>query len=198
MRLVSFYASGVLTPGVLLPVDAAEGAHTHVCDLCAAFEQNGFPGVTTMRRVLEHGVERARQFASASTSATQLAIGTVKLGPPIADPEKVMCVGMNYYEHCTEQNFPIPKEPVLFCKFASSLSGDGDPIPYDTEVTSELDFEVELALIVGKRARRVPAAPPRPRTASPRRRKRWTSRRRRSRRRGAASRKKHPWSRWST
>ena len=53
-------------------------------------------------------------------------------------------VGMNYYDHCTEQNVPVPKEPTLFSKFANSIIGDGEPISLDEELTSELDFEVEL------------------------------------------------------
>ena len=67
-----------------------------------------------------------------------------------------MAVGMNYYDHCTEQNVPIPKEPVLFSKFASSITGPGAPIPLDDDLTSELDFEVELCVVVGKRGRRIP------------------------------------------
>ena len=63
---------------------------------------------------------------------------------------------MNYYDHCTEQNFPIPKEPVLFSKFASAIADPGDPIPLDADLTSELDFEVELCMVIGKKARRVP------------------------------------------
>jgi len=51
---------------------------------------------------------------------------------------------MNYYDHCTEQNVPVPKEPTLFSKFANSIIGDGEPISLDEELTSELDFEVEL------------------------------------------------------
>lgn len=59
------------------------------------------------------------------------------------------------YDHCTEQNFPVPKEPVLFSKFASAISGDGDPLPLDETETAELDFEVELVIVVGKRGRKI-------------------------------------------
>ncbi len=105
-----------------------------------------------------------------------LAAGSVALKAPIYNPDKIVCVGMNYVDHCTEQvkigisvltlkNFPIPQEPIIFSKFASSITDPGKPIffPPETAVTEfpqnsffkELDFEVELAIVVGKRARRV-------------------------------------------
>ena len=63
---------------------------------------------------------------------------------------------MNYHDHCTEQNFPIPTEPVLFSKFASSIIADGEPIPLEEHETAELDFEVELAIVIGRKGRRIP------------------------------------------
>lgn len=63
---------------------------------------------------------------------------------------------MNYFDHCTEQNLPVPTEPVVFNKFPSSISGDGDDIPL--EHTAELDYEVELAVVVGRTARNIPAS----------------------------------------
>jgi 2-keto-4-pentenoate hydratase/2-oxohepta-3-ene-1,7-dioic acid hydratase in catechol pathway len=61
---------------------------------------------------------------------------------------------MNYADHCTEQNLPIPVEPVVFNKFATSLCGNGDAviIPHESK---EFDYEVELAVVIGKKARRV-------------------------------------------
>jgi len=54
----------------------------------------------------------------------------VQLLPPISNPDKVVCVGMNYRDHCEEQNCPVPAEPIFFSKFASSLVGPNDSIPY--------------------------------------------------------------------
>ena len=62
---------------------------------------------------------------------------------------------MNYRDHCEEQGAPIPTEPVVFNKFPSSIVGPFDPIPYP-EVTGELDWEVELAAVVGRRGRDIP------------------------------------------
>lgn len=58
------------------------------------------------------------------------------------------CLGMNYIDHCTEQNIPVPEEPVIFNKFPSALAGPNDPVV--TLNTEKLDYEVELGFIVGK------------------------------------------------
>jgi len=69
---------------------------------------------------------------------------------PIKHPDKVICVGMNYVDHCTEQNFPIPKVPIIFSKFSSAVCDPNSDIVLDSELTSELDFEVELVIVIGK------------------------------------------------
>lgn len=189
MRLVTFGPCDSPTPGVLVPLAAPLGAHTHVVDLVAAFASDGFgpPLTGGMRQLLtmsaDGSLERAR--AAADDGRWRMLLAGVKLRAPISDPEKIICgmcsqpvafglaaaarcphaawlsvstssaVGMNYHDHCTEQNFPVPTEPVLFSKFASSITCDGAPIPFDEDLTRELDFEVELCIVVGKKARRV-------------------------------------------
>lgn len=61
---------------------------------------------------------------------------TIQLLPPILAPEKVVCVGMNYRDHCLEQNAPIPEEPIIFSKFPSAITGPYDDIflPPESEV----------------------------------------------------------------
>ena len=58
---------------------------------------------------------------------------TVKIVAPIYDPDKVLCIGMNYKDHCEEQNAPVPKEPVIFNKFPSCIIGPTDDLVYPTE-----------------------------------------------------------------
>eukprot|EP00494_Astrolonche_serrata_P014171 UN14301 len=62
---------------------------------------------------------------------------------------------MNYIDHCTEQNFPVPEEPIIFNKFPSCIIASGEPIIYDSKETSELDFEVELAVVIGKSGKKI-------------------------------------------
>lgn len=79
----------------------------------------------------------------------------ITLLAPVLSPDKVVCVGMNYKDHCEEQNVPVPVEPILFSKFASSITGPYEPIHYPS-VTEELDFEVELAVVIGKKGKDIP------------------------------------------
>ena len=71
--------------------------------------------------------------------------------PCVARPSKIVCVGLNYHDHAAEAGMETPQEPVIFFKSPSSLSGPNDPIllPPGSEM---LDWEVELAFVIGKRA----------------------------------------------
>lgn len=109
-----------------------------------------------MKQLIAEGAA-AHEFINVmlKTGLHQLPLASVRVLAPIYDPEKVLCVGMNYRDHCTEQNFPIPEVPLLFNKFASSIIGPGEDITADPEITCELDFEVELVVIVGRAGRNI-------------------------------------------
>jgi len=79
---------------------------------------------------------------------------TALLHAPIHDPQKIICVGLNYRDHAHESKMPIPKEPVLFSKFPSALIGHGEPIILP-KVSSKVDYEAELVIVVGRRGRRI-------------------------------------------
>lgn len=79
----------------------------------------------------------------------------VEILSPLSEPQKIICVGLNYVGHIEESEEEQPENPVLFSKYASALVGPGQAIEWDPELTSEVDYEVELAAVVGKRARRV-------------------------------------------
>lgn len=76
---------------------------------------------------------------------------TSRIGSPIARPSKIICVGLNYADHAKETGAPIPSEPVIFMKATTSMSGPFDPIQIPKNST-KTDWEVELAVVVGKRA----------------------------------------------
>ncbi|MEM7746407.1 MAG: fumarylacetoacetate hydrolase family protein [Pseudomonadota bacterium] len=78
----------------------------------------------------------------------------VRLGPPVPAPEKIVCIGHNYHDHADEVGAEAPKEPIFFAKFANSLTGPGDAIVPPRE-TSKLDYECELAIVIGRPGRRV-------------------------------------------
>ena len=95
-------------------------------------------------RKLEKFVERNRQSLAVIDQQT-------RLGPPIARPSKIICIGLNYAKHAQESGAKIPTEPVLFFKSTTALTGPNDNIiiPKNSQKT---DWEVELAVAIGKRA----------------------------------------------
>jgi 2-keto-4-pentenoate hydratase/2-oxohepta-3-ene-1,7-dioic acid hydratase in catechol pathway len=86
-----------------------------------------------------------------------LACDRVRLGAPIPDAGKIICVGLNYRDHAAEQGLPWPERPLLFAKAPSALAGPTDDIVLPHEDGGP-DYEVELALVVGQRCRRVAQA----------------------------------------
>eukprot|EP00095_Tigriopus_kingsejongensis_P005324 maker-scaffold123_size333416-snap-gene-2.20 protein:Tk05324 transcript:maker-scaffold123_size333416-snap-gene-2.20-mRNA-1 annotation:"fumarylacetoacetate hydrolase domain-containing protein 2" len=101
---------------------------------------------------LEDGLAQASRIVD--SNPIKIASHDILLEAPVTRPDKVLCIGMNYKDHCEEQNAPVPKEPVVFNKFPSCIIGPHDPIPYPP-VTEELDWEVELAIVVGKQGRNI-------------------------------------------
>ena len=95
------------------------------------------------------GLERLKAFVSAN-KLPLLPEGT-RLGSPVARPSKIVCIGLNYVDHARETNATPPPEPVIFMKSTTALVGPNDDIiiPRDSKKT---DWEVELALVIGKKA----------------------------------------------
>lgn len=78
----------------------------------------------------------------------------VRIGPPVPMPGKIIALGLNYKDHAAELKMELPDEPLLFAKAPTAVCGPYDPIVYP-EVTSQLDYEVELAVIIGRRCKGV-------------------------------------------
>ena len=83
------------------------------------------------------------------------ALSAVTLGPPIPDPDKIICLGLNYKDHAAEAGLALPTVPVLFAKYRNSLAGPYDDIVVPPVAVKQLDYEAELAVIIGRRASRV-------------------------------------------
>lgn len=76
---------------------------------------------------------------------------TIRMGCPVANPSKIICVGLNYAKHAAETGAPVPTEPILFLKATSAITGPYDAI-YIPRNSTKTDWEVELAVVIGKRA----------------------------------------------
>lgn len=84
-------------------------------------------------------------------------IQDVRLHAPVPGPQKVICIGLNYEDHAEETGAPIPEKPIVFAKFANTIIGHGEPIVIPP-ITSQVDYEAELAVVIGRTARNVPEA----------------------------------------
>jgi 2-keto-4-pentenoate hydratase/2-oxohepta-3-ene-1,7-dioic acid hydratase in catechol pathway len=84
--------------------------------------------------------------------AVRVPVDKARLAPPVPDPQKIICLGLNYRDHAAETNAPIPREPIVFAKYPSAIIGPGMPIVLPA-VSSEVDFEAELVIVVGRRGR---------------------------------------------
>ncbi|MCM8732262.1 fumarylacetoacetate hydrolase family protein [Hephaestia sp. GCM10023244] len=116
---------------------------------------DALPGVASLRELLaQEAVETAR---AAAPAAPLLALDAVRLLPPIADPAKIICCGLNYHEHRLESHNPEMGHPTLFVRFADTLIGHGAAIEHPPEAAM-LDFEAELAVVIGRAGRRIARA----------------------------------------
>jgi 2-keto-4-pentenoate hydratase/2-oxohepta-3-ene-1,7-dioic acid hydratase in catechol pathway len=108
----------------------------------------------SLRQLLEEGPAalQAATHACQRQKVVEYPAGQVKLLPPIPDPAKIVCLGLNYGDHAKESGATIPKDPVLFSKYATALIGQGDAIVLPP-VSQEVDYEAELVIVVGKRGR---------------------------------------------
>jgi 2-keto-4-pentenoate hydratase/2-oxohepta-3-ene-1,7-dioic acid hydratase in catechol pathway len=83
-------------------------------------------------------------------------VAELELLAPVPRPGKVVAIGRNYREHAAEEGADPPTAPLIFAKLASSVVGPGDDIRWDPALTNQVDYEAELAVVIGTRARRVP------------------------------------------
>jgi 2-keto-4-pentenoate hydratase/2-oxohepta-3-ene-1,7-dioic acid hydratase in catechol pathway len=111
-----------------------------------------------MKKFIERGSElrsRAEQLIEQRVNNDAIfKLSEVKILPPIAKPDKIICVGLNYFDHCKETGMEPPASPVIFSKYSNAITGHNDPIEIPINST-EVDFEAELAFVIGKEAKRV-------------------------------------------
>jgi 2-keto-4-pentenoate hydratase/2-oxohepta-3-ene-1,7-dioic acid hydratase in catechol pathway len=108
----------------------------------------------TLKELLVGGDDVKRRLAAALSTGATIDPGSVRLLAPIREPQKVICVGLNYADHARESGLEPPPEPVIFNKFPTAVAAHGDAIPLPGE-SQEVDYEAELVVVIGRRARRV-------------------------------------------
>ena len=140
MRLLRVGAVGEERPAVLVDEGSAIDVSSLVGDFGPDFFADGGPALL-QRQMNEHG-----------DALPRIQLAGERLGPPIARPHKLLCIGLNYSDHAEEAGQEIPSEPILFGKTTNTIIGPDDPIllPPGAE---KVDWEVELAIVMGTEAR---------------------------------------------
>lgn len=153
MKLVSYLVDGVARAGAVIKQQVVDVQYALI-EAGEAWD----PAVPTMRALLESYGARLTVVTAAVKSAGQKSVqGFVDefdIAPPVGDPEKILCIGLNYADHVTETGRTLPEYPDVFTKFARSLIGPNDHIRI-LDVTENLDFEGELAIVIGRQGRNI-------------------------------------------
>ena len=119
------------------------------------------PGLPTCMKSLlaaSPAVRAAASAAAQSPTAVKYAGNAVRLLPPVPNPGKILCIGLNYRDHAIEGGKAIPTEPVLFGKFPNTLIATGEPILLP-KVAHKVDYEAELVIVIGKTGKHIPNDP---------------------------------------
>jgi 2-keto-4-pentenoate hydratase/2-oxohepta-3-ene-1,7-dioic acid hydratase in catechol pathway len=119
----------------------------------------GGQGGLSVRTLLQQGqqaLEEVLAWAQQQFEAKSnlISLDALELGPPVPDPDKILCLGVNYREHAAEAQQELPAVPMFFAKFRNSLIGPSSPILLP-RVSTQIDYEGELAVIIGSRCKEV-------------------------------------------
>lgn len=158
MKLVSYEISGSWRPGIVVNSTVFDVAT--LLESASGADPRPVPSMSDLLR--EYGAALpalSKRLIAAAGENPKAAVGpleTTRLGPPVIDPAKVLCIGLNYNDHVAETGRALPSHPDVFAKFASTLIGPFDEIDCST-ITENLDFEGELAVVIGRQCRGVAA-----------------------------------------
>jgi len=156
MKLVSYEAQGQWRPGLLV-----ESGIVFDADALLVASGARTDAVGSVRELLRrHGGSLpalSERLLGAAANNPRAAVGKadeLRLGPPVTDPGKVLCIGLNYKDHVAETGRKLPEHPDVFSKFASSIIGPRADIRC-SDVSDNLDFEGELGIVIGRACRGV-------------------------------------------
>lgn len=141
MKLFRFGKVGQETTGVLLP----DGRKIDVSEFGKKYDPSFFD---------TDGIERLQDWLDRKGNSAPEIAESERLAPPISNPGKIVCIGLNYADHARESGAELPEEPILFFKATSSMVGPNDDVVIP-EGSTKTDWEVELAVIIGRKASHV-------------------------------------------
>ena len=138
MKLIRFGEPGREKPGVILE----SGKRIDVSAAISDYNEEFFGG---------DGLDRLAAWLKTNAAAAPTVADSVRLGPCVTRPSKLICIGLNYAKHAKESNMDAPKEPIIFFKATSAIIGPNDTVVIPKN-SRKSDWEVELAVVIGKRA----------------------------------------------
>ncbi len=138
MKLARYGEPGAECPAVLLE----DGTRVDVSSYVRDFDEAFFGG---------DGIEALGAWLAGPGRSAPKVPATSRIGCPIARPSKIVCIGLNFRDHAAESDMDLPKEPVIFFKASTALAGPNDPVRIPRGGT-KLDWEVELAVVIGRAA----------------------------------------------
>ena len=144
MKLVSYLTDGGYRAGVV----AGDGLFD-AWQLLGRPERSGLRELIAEDRIAELGEALSGDHGAVAVE------GPWQLGPPVPDPDKIICIGLNYRAHAEEFDLEIPEAPTVFAKFRNALVGTGETVELPA-AGRKVDFEAEVAFVVGRRAKEVP------------------------------------------
>ena len=151
MKLIRYEAAGKKALGVMR-------GEEQIVNLASAL--NDATLTDSMPAFLARGaetLEAARNAVQNAPDSALIPLGSVRLLAPVGDPQKIMCIGQNYRDHCIEQNQPIPERAILFSKYATAINDPGGDIKM-LQVSDKIDYEAELAVVIGTKGRNIAEA----------------------------------------
>lgn len=163
MRIITFTprtaSSSAPRVGALLPGDQSLLNFAVAVDASAEvplltwfdLDDEWLPKVSQIHDQLARDMNRAATLPRGSV----LALADVEIGPPVPRPGKIVCIGLNYRDHAAESNMPVPSSPITFSKYPTAVIGPGRAIQLPA-VSTQVDYEAELAVVIGRRAKHVP------------------------------------------
>jgi 2-keto-4-pentenoate hydratase/2-oxohepta-3-ene-1,7-dioic acid hydratase in catechol pathway len=145
MRVVTYERAGVARAGIAVG--------EQLLDAAALATSAGLPAVGSVRALLEAGPDTWARYGEAAQAAADAGEGgplaAATLRAPVEDPDKVICLGLNYRDHAEEAGLALPAAPMLFAKYRNSLVGPSAPIMLPP-VSAAVDYEAELAVVIGR------------------------------------------------
>ena len=117
--------------------------------------QRGWPSSMRALAAAPAGVLDEIRTWAATAAGPGRTLASIRLAAPIPDPGKIVAIGLNYADHAVETGLAAPESPLVFAKFPSSVIGPDDTIEWDRALTDQVDYEAELGVVIGRRARNV-------------------------------------------